>query len=135
MRHVEEMIVRMGMLGWIGYMLAFGALLLYYRLWMSTRPQEVQKLKQSVAEADRTIKSVNELLRATVKERDELKEAHRVLHAEYMELRGQFSELNKAYGKLGDMVATLREDLKAEQRKRDDQYLELLRAKAKTGDL
>lgn len=135
MRQLEGMIVRMGVLGWLGYALAMGAVLLFVRLWYASRPTELRRMQQSLLEADKRIKGLNDLLRATAKERDELRQQHQRLHNEYLELRGQFSELNKAFGKQAELVGQLRNDLKAEQEKRDAQYLELMRMKAKLGDL
>lgn len=135
MHQLEGWIVRMGPLGWAGYVMALAALMLFVRLWYASRPTELRHLKTLLLEADKRIKGLNDLLRATAKERDELRQKHHELHNEYLELRGQFSELNRAYGKLGDLVAQLRDDLKHEQEKRDAQYLELMRAKAKNGDL
>ncbi len=94
----------------------------------------------------RTVRDENNKLKARVdhlerqetflkNRNDELNTAHARLHGEFVELRGQFSQLNIAFAKQGVTVATLMEELREERKLRDDQYMQWMREKAKNGDL
>lgn len=66
---------------------------------------------------------------------DELRTKLNTLHAEHLELKGQFSQLNVAYGKMGEMISDLRTDLKTERELRDQQFMQWTKEKAQRGDL
>jgi hypothetical protein len=121
--------------GWLGWVLFAGCLMLYYRLWTSSNATELRQLKEELEKARRTIAELR-TLELTLKNRnEELNAAHARLHGEFLELRGQFGQLNIAFGKQGEVVARLMEELNRERSLRDQQYGELLRNKAKNGEL
>jgi chromosome segregation ATPase len=124
-----------GVAGWAGWVLCAAISLLWYRLWVSV---DVRSM--------RTVRDENNKLKARVdhlerqetflkNRNDELNTAHARLHGEFVELRGQFSQLNIAFAKQGVTVATLMEELREERKLRDDQYMQWMREKAKNGDL
>jgi len=127
-----------GAMMYTGYLLGLfgiGALLLYYRLWISTGPVEFRKLKEAYAKSLQTIEELTSLEAKWRQRAEELSTQHSQLHGEYLELRGQFSQLNIAYAKMGEQVAALRDDLAKERKLRDEQYMQWMREKAANGDL
>ena len=124
-----------GIAGWTGWVLCLGITLLYYRLWTSAGVDQLRKLKDALAAAQITIARLQEMEMTLKNRNDELHTANAKLHGEYLELRGQFSQLNVAYAKMGEMVATLRDDLNRERTARLEQYGEMLKERAKHGDL
>jgi chromosome segregation ATPase len=121
--------------GWLGWVLFAGALMLYYRLWTSTSADELRRLKEELDKARKTIAELRELELKLKNRNDELNTAHARLHGEFLELRGQFQQLNIAFGKQGELVASLREEVQRERKLRDDQFAELMRTKGKHGEL
>ena len=125
----------MGPLGWFGYMLFAGSVALYYRLWISSGNQERKALKRELKEA-------RELIGKLKSRNVDLDTAHTKLHGEYLELRGQFSQLQVAFNKQAEMVAQhthtmsrLVEDLKREKERSDERFTQLLHERAKNGNL
>lgn len=124
-----------GVVTYVGYLFGAGALALYYRLWTSTRAVELDKLRAALSDAHATIDRLQKL-EITLKNRnDELNTAHARLHGEFIELRGQFSQLTVAFAKQGETVARLMDELSAERKLRDDQFMQWTRERAANGDL
>ncbi len=118
--------------GWAFFALAIG---FYLKLRMSDPFRRIDKLieenrKTLAALADEKVR-VMELTNRN----DELKTTLNALHAEHLELKGQFSQLNVAYGKMGEMISDLRDDLKTERELRDQQYMQWMKEKGQRGDL
>lgn len=124
-----------GWLAYLGWVLFVGALMLYYRLWTSAGVDELRKLKEALSEARITIARLQEMELSLKNRNDELSTSHQRLHGEFVELRGQFSQLNVAFAKQGETVARLMEELNAERTKRDDQFMQWTRERARNGDL
>ena len=124
-----------GWLAYLGWVLFAGALMLYYRLWTSAGVDELRKLKEALSEARITIARLQEMELSLKNRNDELNTAHARLHGEFIELRGQFSQLNTAFAKQGETVARLMDELSAERKLRDDQFMQWTRERAAHGDL
>lgn len=135
MQAVNDHVEMIGPWGWLGWVLFSGALMLYYRLWTSSSSTELRHLKEELDKARRTIAELRELEMRLKNRNDELNTAHGRLHSEFIELRGQFQQLNIAFGKQGEVVSKLMEELKHERDLRDQQFAELMRTKAKNGEL
>lgn len=135
MRPTADDAVLVGPWGWIGWLLfslALGALGI---LWRSSGPTQLRALNRALSEARKLIEDMEKRERAMLRRNRELDQQHRELHEKYLDLNGRFSELNVANAKLGDLYADLKKELKEERELREQQFLELMRAKAKTGDL
>lgn len=115
-------------LAYLGWVMFGGLLLLYYRLWTSAGAVELRKMSDELAKARKAIVELEKLTLELKNRNDELHTINTRLHADYVDLRDQHSRLNVAFGKLGESVADMRE-------KYDAQFMELMRAKAKNGDL
>lgn len=131
----EHEMVWIGPWGWIGWMLFTIAVGAFAFLWRSSGPTQLRSLNKALADARAVIEDLEARQKEMLRRNQELDKKHRELHEEHLGLKGEFSQLNVAYGKLGELVANLREDLNTERNKREEQFMELMRAKAKTGDL
>jgi hypothetical protein len=124
-----------GWVGYLGWLLFGGSLVLYYRLWISSGVDELRKLKAALVKAHDTIERLS-LMEVKLKNRnDELHTQHAKLHGEYLELRGQFSQLNIAYSKMGERFDAMQTELKEERELRDQQFMQWTRERAQRGDL
>lgn len=120
---------------WAGWVVAAAIAMLYYKLWTSASVKELDGLRRELEKARKTIAELRELELRLKNRNEELSTAHHKLHSEFTELRGKHSQLHAAHGALGELVASLREDLDRERQLRDTQYAELMREKAKHGEL
>lgn len=121
--------------GWTFFSLFWALFVLYIRLWRSSGVKNLRNLRKEIEMANKILSAERELNYELSGKHREAKRKHEELHNEFVELRCQFSQLQVAYGKLGELVSQYRDDLNREKSLRDEQYLELVRAKAKTGDL
>lgn len=120
---------------WVFFALFWALVVLYIRLWRSSGSKELRALRSEISEAHQLLEAERRLNLTLTNRNDELKSMHSKLHGEFLELRGQFSQLQQSYGKVGELLAEVRADLRREKGLRDDQYAELMRLKAKSGDL
>jgi chromosome segregation ATPase len=135
-------LMRLTFWGWVGWlMFAITAIVLSW-FWYTSRIQYVLTLTSNIADQARQIKRLSHELEHERQrvidlkaQNDELRQKMTALHEEYLELRGQFSQMNVAYGKLGDQMDKLREDLRQERDKRDQQFAQWIKEKAQRGDL
>lgn len=123
------------LLAYAGWLLFFALLLLYYRLWTSTSGKALQELRTKLKEANDTIDQLRTLEMELKNRNDKLRTDYNRLHAEYTDLRQKLSHLEVAFGTIGDKLAQTREELEKEKKLRDAQYMELVKAQAKNGDL
>lgn len=135
MRPLDEHVVMIGPWGWIGWMLYVVAMAALGLLWKSSGPSKLRELQRELSKARDVIEALEERGREMLKVNAKLREDYQKLHGEYLELRGQFSQLNVDYGKMDAQIHTLRQELNDEREKREAQFMELMRAKAKSGDL
>lgn len=131
----EHEMVLIGPWGWIGWMLFVIAISAFGFLWKSSGPTQLRSLNKALADARAVIEDLEARQKDMLRRNQQLDDKHRKLHEEHLELKGQFSQLNVSYGTLDGLVMGLREDLDKERTKRDDQFTELMRARAKNGDL
>ncbi len=119
-----------------GAVIAFAMILgLYIRLKMSDPYQQIENLKKEVSKVLKALADEKMRVMELTNRNDELKTKINTLHSEHIELKGQFSQLNVAYGKMGERFDKVMDELKKERELRDIQYAELVRTQAKHGDL
>lgn len=135
MTPTDEHVILIGPWGWLGWLGMTGMAALYVLLWRSSRSIELRRLNDALAEARQVIDLLRQSEQQLIRERNALREQVGQLHGQFLELRGAHSQLNIAFGKLGDLVVSLRDDLNRERKLRDDQYAELIRLRGKHGDL
>lgn len=135
MNPTNDHLQMIGPWGWLGWVLFAGCLMLYYRLWTSSNAVELRRLKEELDKARKVIAELREMELHLKNRNEELKTAHARLHGEFLELRGQFQQLNIAFGKQGETLGKLVDDLRREQEKSDQRYAELIQMKAKHGEL
>lgn len=110
-------------------------LFLYIRLRMSDPYREIEDLKVKIKKMVEALAAEKVRVMDLTNRNDEIKTTLNTLHADHMELKGQFSQLNVAYGRLGEQFNKVMDELKKERELRDIQYAELVRNQAKHGDL
>jgi predicted nuclease with TOPRIM domain len=108
---------------------------LYIRLKMQDPYEQIKRLKGEVQKMVEALAAEKVRVMDLTNRNDEIKTTLNTLHADHMELKGQFSQLNVAYGRLGEQFNKVMDELKKERELRDIQYAELVRNQAKHGDL
>lgn len=135
MNPIDQHVATMGPWQWLGWVLFAALAVLYGALWRSSRAVELRALKKALQEARASIDELKALEMELKNRNDKLRTDYNRLHSEYTDLRQQLSRLEVAFGAIGDKLAATREELASEKKLRDQQYEELMRAKAKNGDL
>lgn len=130
-----EHIVLIGPWGWVGWLLFSLVGMLYTLLWRSSRAGELRQMKQELEKARKAINELREMEFDLKNRNDKLRTDYNTMHGEYVELRGKFSQLQIAFDKVAAQMAEQRLDLNKERELRDSQYMELIRERAKNGDL
>lgn len=131
----NEHIVLIGPWGWIGWLLFALLGALYAMLWSSSRAGELRELKRELEKARKAIAELSEMELELKNRNDKLRTEYNELHGEYVELRGKFGQLQIAFERVATQMAEQRNDLNKERELRDQQYMELMRSRAKNGDL
>ena len=108
---------------------------LYIRLRMSDPYQQIENLKKEVSKVLKALADEKMRVMELTNRNDELKTQINKIHSDHLELKGQFSQLNVAYGKMGERFDKVMDELKKERELRDIQYAELVHTKVKHGDM
>lgn len=125
---MDEHVVMIGPWGWVGWLVACAVGYLYYMLWVSSSNRERIKLREELNEARKIIADLEDKHGRT-------NTLLQKIHEEYNELSASYHELTMSFERLGRDFAKLQSDLKEERELRMQQYGELLKERAKHGDL
>lgn len=120
---------------WSGWALFAVMVGFYVKLRMSDPQRQFERLMDEHRKVLKSLADEKIRVMELTNRNDALNTNINTLHAEHLELKGQFSQLNVAYGKLGERFDKMQEDLKEEREKRDQQFMQWTREKAQRGDL